>query len=113
MHDEAGHPLGILPRGNLFMAGGEDVRSAGLGSLAALSDELLLEILAALPARMLAVASTVSSAFYCFCAHLDLWRTLSLEVCRWLSGSAHRTSAGMRRPHLRSESPSAQEVFGK
>ncbi len=80
MAADARHPLGILPRGNVFMLGGVDTRSVGLGDLAVLSDELLLDILAALPARALAAAGTTSRALYCFSAHDDLWRTLALEV---------------------------------
>ena len=98
MEKDTGHPLGILPRGNLFMAGGGDVRSAGLGDLAALTDELLLDILATFPARTLAVASTVSTAFYCFCAHPDLWRTLALEVSTL--ETLRRTSGNSAAPYV-------------
>ena len=80
MSTDARHPLGILPRGNIFMLGGVDTRSIGLGDLAVLSDELLLDIFAALPAKALAAAGSASRALYCFCAHDDLWRTLALEV---------------------------------
>ncbi len=78
--EDARHPLGILPRGNVLMLGGVDTRSVGLGDMAVLSDELLLDILATLPARALAAAGSASRALYCFCAHDDLWRTLALEV---------------------------------
>ena len=93
MQASTGHPLGILPRGNLLVLGGEDTRSIGLGDLAVLSDELLLGILAELPARTLATAGLASRALYCFCSHDDLWRTLALEVSMCATATARELVA--------------------
>jgi hypothetical protein len=71
------HPQGVRPLGNLLWApaSAHRVRSEGLGALARLSDELLLEaVLAQLPARALACVAQASRACYAFAVHDDLWR---------------------------------------
>ena len=53
---------------------------AGLGDLAALSDELLLAVLGQLPAQALLRCAAASRPLYCFCYHEELWRALTLDV---------------------------------
>ncbi len=55
--------------------------AAGLGDLAALSDELLLGVLACVDARGLVLCGRASRALYCFCSHEELWRALTLQAC--------------------------------
>jgi hypothetical protein len=87
------HPFGVQPLGNCFAscgaagvaeavrrgASGDPVRSAGLGDLAALPDELLLALLGALEPRDLAALCCVSRAARAFAAHDELWRFATLE----------------------------------
>ncbi|BDA49233.1 Bifunctional arginine demethylase and lysyl-hydroxylase JM [Coccomyxa sp. Obi] len=73
------HPHGVQPWGNYLLNGGKEVRSAGLGRLRILSDELILAVLAQLPANSLVSCSATSKALYCFCNHEELWRALTLQ----------------------------------
>lgn len=57
-----------------------DTRAAGLGELAVLSDECIMEVLQLLPGDCLARVSTVSRALYFLAAHNELWKALVLEV---------------------------------
>ena len=63
--------------------------AAGLGSLAALSDELLLNVFSLLAAPDLCRTKAASKALFCFCSHDDLWRSLTLQaravapLCAW------------------------------
>ena len=86
------HPFGVQPLGNCYAscgaagvaeavkrgASGDPVRTAGLGALAALPDELLLALLAALPPRELAALCCVSRGTRAFAAHDELWRAATL-----------------------------------
>jgi hypothetical protein len=88
------HPLGVRPLGNCAAACGaaglaaalaagaspDAVRAGGLGALAALSDELLLALLAALPPAALAALATASRACWAFAADESLWRAATLSA---------------------------------
>ena len=77
------HPHGVQPVLGLFDGGSDDalsVRSAGLGRLAALPDEALMNILEQLSAADLARLATVSKVLWVFCNHDELWKGLCLEV---------------------------------
>jgi len=54
------------------------VRANGLGPFRVLADELLLELLARMDARTLAILGQTSKAMYAFTRHEDLWRQLVL-----------------------------------
>jgi hypothetical protein len=53
---------------------------SGLGRLRTLDDELLMQVLALLPAETLGRLACVNRALYCFSNHEDLWRALTLEA---------------------------------
>lgn len=72
------HPCGVLPASALISGAGL-VRTRGLGRLACLGDELILEILGSLPPSDLSRSAAVSKALYCFCYHEDLWRGKTLK----------------------------------
>ncbi len=76
------HPNGVEPIGCLLSGGSgvHDVRASGLGGLAVLSDENLLQILDLLSAYDLARQITVSKALLCFASHEPLWKALTLKV---------------------------------
>eukprot|EP00850_Spirogloea_muscicola_P009343 SM000052S17735 [mRNA] locus=s52:437861:440425:+ [translate_table: standard] len=77
--EHGAHPYGVQPRGNLLLAAGAaDCRAAGLGTLAVLGDEALLDVLALLPAAGLARVAAASRALYVLAHHADLWRQLVL-----------------------------------
>ncbi|CAL9115102.1 unnamed protein product [Musa textilis] len=73
----------IQPLGNLLLLGdgsaSVNARDHGLGVLRALPDDLLLDVLALLPARDLAVLSAASRSLYVFATHDTLWRALVLD----------------------------------
>lgn len=72
----------VRPSGNELLeggGGGGSVRSAGLGVLSVLSDQLLVEVLSYLPGEALFTLSAVSRALYAFSCYEDLWRTLVLS----------------------------------
>ena len=76
------HPLGVRPLGNLLVdraRGIVDARRGGLGALARLSDELLLEVLEFLCPRDVFRFGGASRVAYAYAAHEDLWRTLVLH----------------------------------
>eukprot|EP00050_Salpingoeca_kvevrii_P013581 m.29581 g.29581 ORF g.29581 m.29581 type:complete len:509 (-) comp5111_c0_seq2:77-1603(-) len=68
------HPYGVQPLGNAYGVS-SDVRHRGLGQLAALSDELLLEILGRLEPVDLAQCAGASRALYVFANADDVWKT--------------------------------------
>ena len=75
------HPYGVQPWGQAYLqecVG--DIRPTSLGRLAALSDELLLSVLYALPAADLQRLGCASKALYVFAHHDELWKALMLEV---------------------------------
>ena len=74
------HPCGIEPWGNYLFRGGADVRNAGLGEVAALSDALLLEVVGSLKPSDRGKLALVSKSFYCFANHEELWRQTVLQV---------------------------------
>ena len=80
------HPNGVGPMGN-WMARSEHVptdgapycdKAAGLGTLSALGDDLVLAVLKCLPAQDLCRLAGCSRALYIFGTHGPLWRTLVL-----------------------------------
>lgn len=76
------HPYGVKPIGNFYDdmdKGIRDCRAPGLGRLACLSDQQMLDLLNFLPAADLCVLSACSRACYVFGSHDELWRTLVLE----------------------------------
>jgi hypothetical protein len=79
------HPLGVRPEGNAFLdfAGSPSsynaLRMSGLGSLCALNDALLLDVLHQAGGASLLSFSRVSKAGYAFSLHEDTWRSLVLE----------------------------------
>lgn len=78
-----GHPFGVQSLGNwLFNSAGrgkgqgKDVRSSGLGTLAALPDEILLDVvLPTLPVSLLGRLAQTSKAFYVYVYHDEAWRS--------------------------------------
>jgi oxalate decarboxylase/phosphoglucose isomerase-like protein (cupin superfamily) len=84
------HPLGIRPEGNRYLDAlqaserGEsfkDVRSLGLGKLAALSDDLLRNyILKRLPVTMVVRMEQVSRAWYALARHDEDWKDRVLDT---------------------------------
>ncbi|XP_078436842.1 transferring glycosyl group transferase [Wolffia australiana] len=92
------HP--IQPLGNLLLLGGDlsdNIRDGGLGGLRALSDELLLDVLALLPAADLARAAAASKSLYVFATQDPLWRAL---VLRELGGDFAFSGGSWRRTYL-------------
>ncbi|PSC67070.1 F-box protein [Micractinium conductrix] len=76
------HPHGVQPALGVFGDGGDAaaaLRSAGLGALACLPDEALLNILETLGPRDLAHLACASRACWVFCQHDELWKGLCLE----------------------------------
>ena len=81
------HPLGVQPLGNKLLGlGPQCCRSAGLGALAVLSDELLLHVLQHLSPDTLARLCTASRSTYAYCALEELWRAATLEA---FAGDVH------------------------
>lgn len=80
-----GHFIGVQPRGNLLLSdSGRNDRNTGLGALAALSDQTLLEtLLPFLCGRSLACLAGTNKAFYGFiyAADTELWRPLVMDMC--------------------------------
>ncbi|KAG5456083.1 MAG: hypothetical protein BJ554DRAFT_4276, partial [Olpidium bornovanus] len=76
--DRPPHPYGVKPLGNLLLAGAApDCRAPGLGTLAALTDELLLVLLADYLAPGDICRLALASRALCVLArHDELWRTL-------------------------------------
>ena len=91
------HPQGVQPLSHLRIAGrhaeeaNNDRRARGLGTLGALSDELLLQVLHDLDPTTLAKLSCVSKALYCYSNHGDLWRAAVLSST---STSTSTTTSG-------------------
>lgn len=75
------HPLNVKPAGNALFASQPSNRSAVLGRLAALNDELLVDIISRLGPQELARLSAVSSGCRAFANHEAIWRNLCLELC--------------------------------
>ncbi|KAL6766636.1 hypothetical protein ACKKBG_A36795 [Auxenochlorella protothecoides x Auxenochlorella symbiontica] len=57
-----------------------DCRAEGLGSLAVLNDECIIDVLHLLSGRYLAQLATVSRCLYFYTAHNELWKGLVLET---------------------------------
>ncbi|KAL1915108.1 uncharacterized protein VTP21DRAFT_7589 [Calcarisporiella thermophila] len=80
----ARHPLGIKPWGNYLLDSTSpnfpgERRTPGLGVLAQLSDDTVLEIVSLLPARTVVVLSYVSKALYIFSMHEEGWRNRTID----------------------------------
>ncbi|MDP2436473.1 MAG: F-box protein [archaeon] len=73
------HPMGVKPRGNSVMAEREDERRKGLGSLGALPDEVLLEVLGYFGATELRGFGAASRWCHAFSRHEPLWQRMALE----------------------------------
>ncbi|GJN04579.1 hypothetical protein PR202_ga22141 [Eleusine coracana subsp. coracana] len=71
----------VQPLGNLLLSASPraNLRDAGLGSLRAIPDDLLLDVLGLLPARDLTALSAASKALYVVASHDPLWRALVLD----------------------------------
>lgn len=81
--DISKHPESVEPLGCKLASsdgGRADIRPAGLGYLAALDDESLLQILGNLDAKQLSILMTVSKAMMCFASHEPLWKALTIEA---------------------------------
>lgn len=83
---DAAHPHGVRPVGNAYLladpaaqAAAQRMRNNGLGTLARLPDELLLELLGRLRPVDLARLAQTSRALYAFAMHDELWRALTLR----------------------------------
>lgn len=76
------HPRGVQPFGCRLLLGASaaDVRASGLGSLAALPDALVMDVLGRLQGAGLAALSCCSRAAAAFCAPEELWRSLALQL---------------------------------
>lgn len=75
---ELTHPYGVKPTGNELFDSVPSCRSAGLGALACLNDDQVLELLGFLDATELCLFARVSKAAYAF-GHSDyLWKYLVL-----------------------------------
>ncbi|WIA16759.1 hypothetical protein OEZ85_013410 [Tetradesmus obliquus] len=74
-----GHPYGVQPWGNFYLTGVPEIRTAGLGLLSPLPDELLLDLLFNLPAADLARLGLASKALYCFAHTSELWKALAIQ----------------------------------
>lgn len=73
--DAGAHPRGILSYGNLLLTGRRDIRPSGLGSLAILPDDFLVDILLfSLPVAALGKLAQASRFLYLAAYHDDLWR---------------------------------------
>jgi hypothetical protein len=77
--EQGGHPYGIQPMGNMYGGTTPSIRG-GLGALAPLTDQTVLDLLEMLDARQLGLLTICSRVLYVFCHHDDLWRTLVLRV---------------------------------
>ena len=73
------HPMGVKPRGNSVMAEREDERRKGLGSLGALPDEVLLEVLGYFGATELRGFGAASRWCHAFSRHEPLWQRMAVE----------------------------------
>ena len=81
--NDAANPLGILPEGNLLLAGKSKVnnmRSRGLGNLSRLSDTLFLEFLGWLSPITIVILSRCSKALLAFTRHEPLWKDIYLRA---------------------------------
>lgn len=96
------HPLGVEPGGNALDGAGPGVRAAGLGCLAALSDERLLQIFGALEPRELGRLACVSRAFCVMCNFEDIWRA---HVVSDFRGKFSFQPAGWKRTYLEAKFP--------
>ncbi|KAJ0981728.1 hypothetical protein J5N97_009983 [Dioscorea zingiberensis] len=92
----------IQPLGNLLLSRStSNARDPGLGSLRFLPDDLLLDILALLPAGDLSRLAAVSKSLYVFSTHDPLWRNLVLRDLKGdflFNGSWRSTYSGLL-PH--------------
>eukprot|EP00729_Bicosta_minor_P017601 gene17601-15860_t len=96
------HPYGVQPEGNLLAGGATpSCRELGLGTMAALPDPLLLNILAQLDPKPLCRFLQASKATYVLGHFAELWRQLVLTTTDavtagfWFNGSWKDTLAGI------------------
>lgn len=112
---QSGHRLGVLPAGNLFLAGSsakKNIRSKGLGRFDILPDAVLLVVLASFNASTLLALRTTSRAFFAYTSHEPLWKDVVVSrangrLSHW-EGSWRKTyirSFGRCPPNLPSEWP--------
>lgn len=71
------HPLGVKPSGNAYVAA-LNLRDA-LGSLGALTDEIILMILELLDPSSLLKLGRTCKALYAFTRSEDIWKTLLIR----------------------------------
>lgn len=72
------HPLGIKPLGNKFFFDGDDARDC-IGTLQALPDEMLMQLLEFLDPRTLRLLGYTCRFLFACCMSDDIWRTIFLE----------------------------------
>ena len=72
------HPLGLKPLGNKFFSSGNDARDS-LGSIQALPDEMLMQLLEYLDSRSLRLLGYTCMFLYAFSLLDDLWKAIFLE----------------------------------
>lgn len=75
----SGHLVGVQPLGAGLCAGRLNIRGPGLGALAMLPDEIIVEIFGLLAPKDLIRLSSSSKALYCFSNHEDLWKALTIQ----------------------------------
>ncbi|KAF8065440.1 F-box protein [Scenedesmus sp. PABB004] len=104
------HPYGVQPWGNFYLSRVPEIRTSGLGALAALADELVLGLLYDLPAADLARLGLASRALYVFAHTQELWKNLAMQELdsdfswcgswreTYLSHRARRYVRGSHRP---------------
>ncbi|CAG8785458.1 24291_t:CDS:2 [Gigaspora margarita] len=78
------HPLGIMPWGNYYIDSTEkgfrkNRRETSLGTLAHLTDEIILEILGYLNVKELLTLGFTSQVLYCFISFEELWKQLTIR----------------------------------
>jgi hypothetical protein len=74
------HPCGVEPSGNSLFSTVRPCRTPGLGALARLPDELLLEVLGYVDAAALCQVGATSRALHAYANVDDVWRTLCLTT---------------------------------
>lgn len=71
---------GIKPSGNLLFDSKVSIRRAGLGSLDALSDPLLLAVITSLSAKDILHLGSCSKALFAYCLHQPVWKDLFIRT---------------------------------
>lgn len=104
--ERGSHPYGVQPMGNMYAGAAPSIRS-GLGMLAPLADQAVLDVLEMLGVRELGMLTSCSRALYVFCHHDEVWRSLVLKVLggkfefmgNWKDTLARAVQKGQYRAH--------------